>query len=265
MNIALVLMQAVALLFSYDVNIQFYPGQHPESEIMIHCHGYGERASKARIVHKNANIPHHIISFNFPDAGCLQDNRNTLTFGTIQELLPLFAIIKTCVVDLALSKIHLYGFSAGGGAVINALAVLNTTAYDEDLLAIGITPMHKQLMLNAIQQGTIVLDCPLKSIEEIIALRGSDAQLELIAQQYRIHNLCPINSVAMLGGLHLDIVLYFQNPDTIISNRDDKLYYTTLLNTLNSSSRITFLEADEGGHAMYHPLLWNTYNELIMQ
>jgi hypothetical protein len=79
------------------------------------------------------------------------------------------------VIDQRLDAIDLYGFSAGGGAVINLIALLNTKTYDAELKKIGIDKKEKKKLLEAIQMGFILLDAPLKSVEEIMDFRGSSS------------------------------------------------------------------------------------------
>jgi len=262
MNIQAII-AAVAPLFSYPLNITIQHADRPDAEFMICCHGYGGSATHAK---RLAGAPHHILSFDFPDAkrkGATPTNPHETSFGTIQELLPLLALIKACVVDAQAPVIHLYGFSAGGGAVINTLGVLNTDQYDNALSAIGITLSHKRIMLRALQQGRIILDCPLKSLEEIIALRGITEELEIIAHRYTINDLRPIDSIKKLAGLSLSILLYIQNPDEILSNRDDHIFYETLQSTLNKESTIVRIQVDDGGHNGYHPRLWEDYQQTL--
>ena len=74
----------------------------------------------------------------------------------------------------------------------------------------------------------MILDTPLKSIEEIIDFRGSTEELERLAKNYRDNHLRPIDSIESLRGLSLDILLHFQEKDKILSNRDDFLYIEKL-------------------------------------
>ncbi len=106
-----------------------------------------------------------------------------------------------------------HGFSAGGGAVVNAIAVLNGTAYDSELRKIGVGAEEKKRLLFAIQRGIVVLDTPLKSVEEIMDFRGSSEEFEILANKYREHGFRPIDSLKMLKGLSLNILLYFDKVD----------------------------------------------------
>ncbi len=208
-------------------------------------------------------------------------------------------------------EIDLYGFSAGGGVLINVLGVLNTSTYDARLEAMGIGAVEKEKLLAAIQRGMVILDTPLilrpvrncefeplissrdstiekgasieeiqapfsivesrgfdalkftipdraqyKSIEEIIACRSSTGELEWLAKNYRDNHFRPIDSLRLLQGLSLDVLLYFQEGDEILSNRDDDLYIERLRET---QQKIAVIRGSEGGHQSAHLPLWQFY------
>jgi hypothetical protein len=255
-----------APLFQYPLNIVMYPAAQADADVMLCCHGYGGNGKNAKRIHMYRSVPHHILSFDFPDARILSKapNPHATSFGTIAELLPMLAIIKSCVIDGHVSRMHLYGFSAGGAAVINTLAVLHAEEYDAELAAIGITTEHKQKMLAALQAGHIILDSPLKSMEEIIALHGMREEFDILAQRYAANNLRPIDTIKKLAGLSLTVMLYFQNPDEIVSNRDDQLFYDILQSTLHSTGTVLLVQADDGGHSVHHASLWRSYEQMLL-
>lgn len=248
--------------FSYDLGITLIEGKKKDAAVTICCHGYGHNAQIAEIVAANKVLSdQHLIGFNFPDYGITAESDHRLsTFGTIDEMLPLLYILKCCACDNSLSSINLYGFSAGGGAIINALATLNTSSHDERLTGIGISAKNKQQILSALENGIIILDCPLKSMREIIDFRGSSIELEIVANQYTKNNMNPIDQLPKLTGLKLNILLYFQKPDEILGNRDDALFIERL-NQANSG-KTTVVIANEGGHNRYHASLWRSYKKL---
>jgi hypothetical protein len=205
-----------------------------------------------------------LISFNFPDHDIQDRNGCQLTSGTSDELLPALYVLKKQVIDRGLKSIDLYGFSAGGGAVVNVIAALNNTAHDAKLKQIGIGHDEKRQLLNGIQRGLVVLDSPLKSVEEIIDLRGSTEELEILAKNYRENGLRPIDSLQRLTGLSLDIILHFQNPDEILFNRDDA-FYIDRLKKANSKGTTAVVIGSDGGHVVPHTSLWQFYSQKISQ
>jgi hypothetical protein len=247
--------------FAYDLGVKILPSKHKNAQVMICCHGYGHNNQIGDVVHTSHVVPYHVVSFNFPDHDITDDvDHAKSSFGTIKEILPLLYILKRCVVDLSLSCINLYGFSAGGGAIVNMLVVLNQANYDTDLQKMGIGPHEKQRILQAIERGLIILDCPLKSMQEIIDLRGNSKSFEVLAAQFKKNNMNPIDSVNKLVGLHLNVLLHFQQPDEILGNRDDKLFIERLRQANKGTTTVVI--GHEGGHNTFHTSLWKAFKKM---
>lgn len=140
--------------FPYLLRARVFPAYNPNADPLVVFHGFGHDCQLGGILRENKCIQDHIISFNFPDANISNENFNAYqtAFGTIQEILPPLYLLKQLVVNGA-ERISLYGFSAGGGAVVNVLAVLNKKDYDKDLQAIGINLEMKQKISQALQKG----------------------------------------------------------------------------------------------------------------
>lgn len=245
--------------FSYDLGIRIISSKKEKAAVTICCHGYGHSNAIIDVVHSFGVMPDHLVSFNFPDYDCVAKwyDPKKSTFGSIDELLPLLYVIKICVIDAKLDAINLYGFSAGGGAVVNALAVLNQNTYDDRLAAIGIGADAKKKIIDAIQKGLVILDCPLKSIEEIMAKRGADPEFTILNERYKKNHMVPINAVQKLNGMRLTILLHFQTPDEILGNRDDRLFVDRL--TAANSGKTYVVYGNDGGHNNYHKSLWLEY------
>jgi len=252
---------AIESPFDYDLHLFFIPGNNQRT--MICFHGYGHNYQIAESLKNIYHLDTNLVSFNFPDHDIKQGKEYDLkiaSLGTIDELLPAFYVMKKIIIDQELESIDLYGFSAGGGALINVIAVLNGAAYDSDLKRIGIGTEEKTKLLSAIQRGVVILDTPLKSFEEIMDFRGFSETFEILAKKYREHDLRPIDSLKMLKGLSLNVLLYFDQKDEILSNRDDLLY----IERLQQSQRATIIIGDEGGHMVPHFSLWKAYSEKIL-
>lgn len=247
-------------LFGYDLNITVIPGN--SSDIMLLFHGYGGDFRVAEHVKSGGAVQDTLISFNFPDHSIKREGicPEDTSFGSVDELLPPLFILKKCVVDMSLEKINLYGFSAGGAAVINTIGILNSSTYDQDLQKVGITASDKEKILAAIEKGQVILDVPLKSIEEIMDFRGSSHELEVIAARYKQNNLRPIDSIEKLQGLTLNITVYFQDPDGTLSNRDDALFIERLKKYNHGITDVIIGKQGEL-HNSYHRALFNFYRE----
>lgn len=243
--------------------LKVLPASRANSPVMICCHGYGADNQISDSVRWCSGSAAHSISFNFPDFNCVAKSYDPKksSFGSIQELLPLLYILKRCVIDAELPAISLYGFSAGGGAVINALAVLNHDRYDAQLYAIGISGSCKHKILAAIAKGAVILDCPLKSIEEVMDMRGKSSEFMVLAQRYKQNGLQPIDSLERLTGLSLTVLVYFEKNDDMLGNRDDTIFIDRLQTANQGTTHI--ITGSDGGHNGCHRLLWQKYKKIV--
>lgn len=240
--------------FNYDLELRTLQGKTDDESVMICFHGSESNSGFIDVVCTYKEIKDHLVAFNFP---------GKTARGTVEELLPALYVIKRCVINGGMDRINLYGFSAGGGAVINVIAALNTNRFDEDLKRIGIREDDKKEILKAIEKGHIILDCPLKSIEEIIAFRGHGQQLDDYARRYQKNLLEPIDSLKDFNGLSLNILVHFQIRDEALSNRDDDLFIQRL-RTYNKGNTYPII-GNDGGHISYHASLWKGYPEFLSQ
>ncbi len=249
-------------LFGYNPDFELLPTQSPQGDLItITAHGYGANKKIGNFVAKNAPLTGHVLTLNLPDHDYRPSDEHNLRHGSIDEILPLAFAVKT-VIAAGAHRINVYGFSAGGGAVVNLLAMLNGHRFDGELNDIGITEADKEAMLRAIEQGVVLLDAPLKSVEEIMHGRGALPELKLFAQKYKENNLRPIDSLDELQGLKLKVVLYFENPDEIIYNHDDAEFITRL-EKANSLGITRIAVGTNGGHKGWHKELWDNYKMII--
>lgn len=248
--------------FPYDLGIEVVANKRNKAGVTICCHGYGGSNHIVEIIDSYNAIPDHLVGFNFPDYDLTHRpyNPKKSAFGSIGELLPLLYIIKRCICDGGLTTLNLYGFSAGGAAIINTLMVLNESTYDAVLGRIGITTDDKKDMIAALERGLIILDCPMKSLEEIVNLRGQTPEFMILADRYRANNMRPIDSVQRLKGLKLNILLHFQQPDDVVGNREDQLFIERLRAANAGDTQVVI--GHEGGHNTYHRSLWRAYAKL---
>lgn len=245
--------------FQYDLHMKMLPGAKQDADVLICMHGMGSDYRLAEIMQGNPVIPYHLIAFNFPDHGLGRPRMKT-TYGTIEELLPALYVWKRCVMDAGVDKVHLYGFSAGGGAIVNALAVLNSDRYDKALKSIGIGPLEKRQILESIQKGSVILEVPLKSFDEIADLFGN-RETRALALRARKNGMVPIKNLSLLQGLSLNCFVYFAYPDEAVGNRDDKEFIRSLQD-VNKNGRTIAIIGKTAGHTSYHPELWHAYKNI---
>jgi hypothetical protein len=244
-------------LLGYDLCYSVRPGVSPK--ILVVAHGMGGNYEIANTIPTEKTI----VGFNFPDHDYFtrELKADESSFGTIEELIPLLLVLKQCVLIDGHQEIDLYGRSAGGGAVVNTLVALYSRRYDRRLESAGISSEDKKKILHAIQRGMVILDAPLKSIEEIIDFRGLDPELEVFAHRYQANDMEPIEALKYLEGISLRIIVHFQVPDEILSNRDDQLFFDRL-KTYNALGTTQLSIGDDGGHSLLHPSLWDFYKKI---
>lgn len=247
--------------FNYDLQLKILPSEKQDADLFICMHGMGSDSTLSQVMRSNPAIPYHILAFNFPDYGPGYRDSAKTTFGTFDELASALFVLKKCIVDGGTDKVHLYGFSAGGGAIINLLAVLNSSRHDKALQKLGISDAEKQKILQSIQRGSVVLEVPLKSFDEIADHFGG-RDLCLLATRARKNGMVPIDNVKALQGLSLNLFLYFAFPDEALSNRDDAEFIKRLQQA-NGSGQTVAIIGKNAGHTTYHPELWNAYGEFL--
>ena len=243
--------------FGYDLHMSSIEG--PRDAAVICFHGLGGDYRVAHSVAPFFKGKASIISFNFPDYGKrsgLLDQGKTY-FGTIDEILPALYVLKQTIIDQGFRKVCLYGFSAGGAALVNCLSALSSSTYDLHLRSIGIREAEKKKILKVLAQGDIILDTPLKSIDELVALYGMTKELELIGARYQKNEMDPIESIKKWKDLSLNILVHFQVPDAVVSNRDDELFLQAIKR--HNQGTTSVLIGSDTGHSLPHPSLWDYY------
>ncbi len=243
--------------FVYDLHL--FSDQDSQKNAVICFHGFGGDYRIGNTVKPFFLEKATVISFNFPDYGKSSGflDKEQTSFGTIEEILPALYVLKQSIVDKGFNRVCLYGFSAGGAALINCLSVLNSSSYDKELKKIGILAQDKKKILEVISQGDIILDTPLKSIDEIIALYGMTPELAVIGLRYQENGMDPIESLKKWNNLFLNILVHFQVPDKIVSNRDDELFIELLKK--HNGGKISVLIGSDTGHSLPHYSLWDYY------
>ena len=67
----------------------------------------------------------------------------------------------------------------------------------------------------------------------------------------------PIDSLKFWKGLSLNVLVHFQIPDEVVSNRDDALFVETL-KSFNEGNTDVLIGSDTG-HKLPHASLWEYY------
>lgn len=245
--------------FFYDLRMSVLPAARPDADLLICMHGMGGDYKLAEVMRKNPAIPYHVVSFNFPDHSLYGGDMTNTSFGTIDEVLPALYVLKRCVIGCPAEKVHLYGFSAGGGAIVNAIGALNSNKWDSDLEKLGIGSLEKQQILKAIQNGSVILEVPLKSFDEIAV---GDRAFRHLAQRANSNEMVPLKNLNQWQGLSLNCFVYFATPDEALGNRDDK-EFIRCLRDVNQKGQTVAILGKTAGHTTYHPELWEAYKEFV--
>jgi hypothetical protein len=250
--------------FPYDLGVRIIGDVSKKSELTLCCHGYGHSAQIVELIHALDVFDHALVGFNFPDYDITDERDHTkASYGTINEILPLLHLLNYYACECGIPTVNLYGFSAGGGAIINALAVLHNYEQEKHLAQLGITPENAQKIITALSRGIIVLECPLKSMQEIIDFRGKSKNLLLVASKYTKNTMNPIDTLTRIENMNLTIILHFVRPDDILSNRDDTLFIGRLKKANQGITYTTI--GSRGSHNGYHAELWDCYRKIRVQ
>lgn len=247
--------------FKYDLQLKILPSEKKDAELLICMHGMGGDFSLCNILRSNPIIPYHIVTFNFPDYGLRYRESIKTTFGTFDEIAPVLFVLKKSIIEGGADKVHLYGFSAGGGAVINTLAVLNSNRYDQSLQNLGIDTEGKQKILQSIQHGSVILEVPLKSFDEVADI-FDDWEIRMLAHRAKDNGMIPLENIKELKGLSLNFFVYFAYFDNILGNRDDAEFIKRL-QTANKEGKTVVIIGKNAGHLTPHPELWDAYKKFI--
>lgn len=254
----LMTVKLMASSFPYELNLTTIPGT--SNRVMICLHGMGGNYRLANLIKKNVPcMTDSLMSFNFPDHGIYESfDPEKTSFGTAQEILPALYVLKKVIIDEGNEAVDLYGLSAGGGAVINILATLNTSKYEKELEGIGLKAAEKRKILDVLSKGTILLDTPLKSLKEIYEYRGPIKELEVIMQRYVNNGMEPLDALNDLEGLNMNFLVFFQYPDEILSNNKDAAFIARL-QKVNAGGTTIVITSNDGSHGSFHPTLWKFY------
>ncbi len=244
-------------LFGYNPTYELLHAKVPLDHVMITCHGSGANKEIGHMVARHVQLP--IATFNFPDHD-MDENFDLFTssFGTISDYLPLIFLLNN-LIKKGIQKISIYGFSAGGGATIVTLAILNSNAYSKELSSIGVSPEDRKDILQALSKGMLILDAPLKSVTEILSIRPEEEFIQVLSKRFKKNGFEPIDNIDGLKGLTLSILLYFEKPDEILANRDDDIYFEKL-RAVNLGTTQLVTDRD-GGHNGPHKKLWDAYRK----
>ena len=256
-------------LFGYNLRIEHIIDNDPQiakvkKRPTLFIHGWGDTKGSARVMKAYCDVlPGDIITFNFRDRGVIMPKIQHTSMGQLPDVLQALYVLKWARTTLDLNEIDIFGYSRGGATTINMIAVLNdkTGKYNEELARIGIDKEERKKLLDMIQNGCIVLNCPLMDLEVCAENRFHSfakkalKALELFSS-YKRDGMQAIDMAKKLDGLNLKILMHFQFNDRIVPNKREAEFYHNV-SAHNPYSTFVVL-GNDGGHLHTHRALSNT-------
>lgn len=253
-------------LFHFNPSIEHVIDENPEHVInhkrpTIYFHGWGDTKNSAKLLKAYGDVlPGDLITFHFHDRGVILPKLRHANLGQLPDVLTALYVLNWTKNIINPEALDLYGYSRGGATILNLIAVLNDPAgtYEQELDSIGISDQDRTELLELIQNGTIVLDCPLTNMNVSIEERMKRFTPHSIAAltkltKYQEHGLQGLSSALQFDGLRLRTLLHFQCNDRIVSNRNEAELYERLYR-LNPKHTYLLLGSD-GGHIHTHTAL----------
>ena len=237
---------------------------HTKNRPTLFIHGWGDTKGSGRLLKAYCDVlPGDIITFNFRDRGVIIPKIQHSSMGQLPDVLQALYVLKWAQNTLNLDSIDIFGYSRGGATTINMIAVLHdkTGKYDADLARIGIDQKERKKLLEIIQNGCIVLDCPLMDVKVCAEYKFNNfAQKALKAlsfvSHYKRDGMQAIDMAKKLNGLTLKILMHFQYNDKIVPNKREAEFYHNV-SAHNPYSTFVVL-GNDGGHLHTHRTLSNT-------
>lgn len=256
-------------LFGYNLRIEHIIDKDPKiihvkNRPTLFIHGWGDTKGSARLFKAYCDVlPGDIITFNFRDRGVIMPKIQHSSMGQLPDVLQALYVLKWAHTTLHLDAIDIFGYSRGGATAVNMIAVLNDKmgSYDKDLADIGIDRAEREKLLTIIQNGCIVLDCPLMDVAVCAEYRFHEfakkalKALELFSN-YKRNGMQAIDMAKKLDGLNLKILMHFQFNDRVVPNKREAEFYQNI-SAHNPYSTFVVL-GNDGGHLHTHRALSNT-------
>lgn len=149
---------------------------NPE-QISIVPHGFEDSKEGIKALKKagSFHLPGTLIVYNCPEV--YEHGRMNIThanLGQLQDMKPMLYALAQC--QNITNRIHLRGFSRAGAIAVNCMAALaDYDKYQKEFERLNIGAGDARVLLGMIQQGLVVLECPLISVKGVIEKRVTNA------------------------------------------------------------------------------------------
>lgn len=247
-------------LFGYNLGIEYQYGcdrhyaKTPRRAI-LYLHPWGligvPHKRSADLLKFYNVLPGDVIVFNFPDGGWRAPFPFVHTsFGQLSDVLPAIYTLAYAYDRYKLEAVDLFGYSRGGAVAINMIAVLNDKKgrYDKNLEYIGIDTEKRKQLLQLIQRGSLVLNCPLVDANATFSMYSDLIRTFFFRfTRYDAQGLQALQSTNELHDVPLKTLLHFQfNDQRVFNIKDIELY--RIFKTHNPETTYLVL-GNDGGHS----------------
>lgn len=232
----------------YDPAIRLHckPRTKPLADtVTVYAHGWGDSQKTIDYLHRNAAfLPDTIVGFDFVDAnfGAFLPSYKKSNFcqsGDIAPLVMVLAMLDNC----GLETINLTGHSRGAGTILTTLARLKRYArYRRFFQKLGISKPQAARILEKVRRGVIILNCPLIDIDTIIKDKLGWFKMDWatplvrgcfvpVVTKYHPSGDSPLKAAWHLCTSGFTILIYTEQQDMIVGNKNDAQLYTILEST----------------------------------
>lgn len=253
-------------LFGYDLGIEYHTHSDnrffkPKKRAILYLHPWGvvgmPNKKHAHLLKLYNVLPGDLITFNFPDGVWRAPIPLWYSsLGQLSDVLPALYALNYAYDTFGLKAVDLFGYSRGGAVAVNMLAVLHdkTGTYDTALAEIGITATKRKQLIALVENGSVVLNCPL--IDGNVTLKKYSRTIQFLARtftNYKHDGLQALQSAQLLSDLKLRVLLHFQYNDTRVTNQKEAELYNAFAQCNPDATYL--LLGNDGGHVHSHDAL----------
>jgi hypothetical protein len=250
----------------------------------ICLHGFGDNGLgpiRAKQADGSARLPGDIVTFNFPDAVTERGMDTTKSsLGQWPDMQAALYVLNT-MHDCGEKSIGINGHSRGGATAVNMIAALanQTDEYKEKFAALEIDAVKKAALLQMLQTGHVVLECPLTDVRSVIkhqvaksstgssltswfgpwlassSIRASAASVDYCAsavvRKYRPWQEQALESATKWQDAKIPTIVHFQKDgyrgDEVLGNEHDEEFMARL-SASNGATHTRVHTGYDGGH-----------------